>query len=309
MQSRRAAPTMPQRSMHLSRGDSILETLPVDDGRGKQHVAVLTSPNEAAESAQPSMAGPETHNLMLSRDAAQQASIRGEVTAGNLTAAESSVDGIHEIHAHASATPSCIKAGSMSDPTRQEGSALTDLTPVQSSSQEHWIAPSPASDQSYAGDSNNTQLDITSSVAVMDASSNSSLVAPLSAYEGNIITPKAGVADRSDPVIHHAHLHLPESRHSKGLQQLWNCVAHTPLTLPSPSSMTGNHSKQDRRQASCEDQSHQRELVTGLTTPAEVTSQSSSAVGSAASEVTERATTHAVRLSAMPTEDAESPHR
>ena len=72
-------------------------------------------------------------------------------------------------------------------------------------------------------------------------------------------------------------MHHPpsETRHSKGLQQLWNCVAHTPLTVPSPHSMTDRRSPDGVMPSHC-GSSHimnQLAVLTDLSQPAECTPQ------------------------------------
>lgn len=334
-------------SMNVSDSNSTLGTLLEGDGRGGPDIAELNCANEVAASVQPSTApGPET-DALLSSDVSQQASSKHETTAGNLTAAKSSLCGLGSAHAPASAMLGCNRAASMADSTTLEGSVPIGLMPAQSSSPENdsfeseadlhqpmqasarpeqLILSCPAADKSYAGGNSffgaqghmvpdYVQLHgIPSAAGVnqLKPSSKSSPLAPclVTAVADSMSTSKASISDRRDSAVQHAIPHLPESKHSKGLQQLWNSVAHTPLTVPSPCSMASKHSKLGRWQ--CEEQGYQRVLGPEVTTPTEGMSQSSAVStmsGSAASEVTERATAYLAGSRSMPMGGAASPPR
>lgn len=294
---------MQQHSTSLSESNSALATLLVkDDSRGRENAAVQDPANKVADSVQSrTTTGQETGGL-LSSSVVQQASTFYKT-------AESSAS---SMHGPASPVPGCTRAASTADVPRQQGSAPTvggtGLMPAQPSNPDHLIASCPAADEGYAGLLDDTQLHISPFAAIEEASSSDgSPSAPSAAVAGSMSTPKAGISDRSSPAVHFALPHLPESRHSKGLQQLWNSMAHTPLMVPSPCSMTGKQSKQGRRQS--EEQGHQPVLVSEMSTAAEGTSQSSSMRGSAAPEVTEGPTAHPAGLMSTPMGGAENPYR
>lgn len=293
LQRRRGSPVLQQHSLNLPSSDSTPETRPVGDSRKEQSVAVLAPTNEITGSVQSSTREScEAAMLGLSTDASLQANMRHENTAAKLAATQSRAD---NIHAPASAMSTSRKAGAISDPARQEGSALSDLTTALSNSHrtaKHMPSSFTATDESCAGAPNEPQLDVSRSAVLAEATSSKSPSLPFSANVGCMSTPEADMSDRSNPADQQEVPHVPESKHSKGLQQLWNCVAHTPLALPSPCSMTG---KQDRRHTSCEEQGHPHVLVSDLSTPA-VMIESSTASSSAASQITELAIAHAVGL-------------
>ena len=339
--SRQGPPAMLQHtvSMDVSEGNSTLETLLEEDGRGEPDIAELHRANEVAGSVhvQPSTAPGSETDALLSSEVTQQATSRHETTADNLTAAKSSLGSGGSAHAPASAMLHCNRAASMAHSTMLEGSAPIGLVPAQPSSPEHdslesetdlhqsmqasarpeqSIYSCPAADKSYAGVPDDVQLPVIPSAAgfnqLKPSSSKSSPLAlcSVTAVADSMSTPKADISGRIDPALHDALPHVPESRHSKGLQQLWNSVAHTSLTVPSPCSMASKHSKLHRWQV--EEQSHQRVLVPEMTTRAEGTSQASAVStmsGSAASEVTERTTAYSGGSRSMPMGGAESPHR
>ena len=297
MHSRQGSPAMLQHSVNLSEGNS--RTLSEEDCRGEQNVAELNCAYEVAVSAQPSTAAGSKSDTLLSSNVTQQASCSHEMMASNLTAAQTSLG---SIHAPASAMLYCTRAVSIADPMVPEGSAPIGHMPTRSSSPQH------DSLQSEADRSQQMQASATLAAVVESSSSMCSPLAPsLAVADSMLSTPKAGISEDCGPAGHHTLPHLPESRHSKGLQQLWNSVAHTPLTVPSPCSMAGKHSKLDRRQ--CDDQ---RVLIPEMTTPVERPPQSStvsSVSGSAASEVTESATAHSAGSRSTPVGGVESPHR
>lgn len=302
MQHRRGSPVLQQLSPNLPSSDSTPETRPEDNSRKEQNVAVLACTNKVTGSVQPSLRrGCDTTMLGLSTNASLQANVRHQSTATNPTAIQSSADSIHD---PASAMSTSTNAGAVSDPARQEGNALTDLTTALSSSRrtaKHLASLSTARDESCTGAQYETQLNINSSAVMAEATSSSSPLLPSSAKVGGRSTPEAGMSVRSNPADQQELPQVPESRHSKGLQQLWNCVAHTPLAVPSPCRVTG---KQDRRQTSCEEQGHGPVLVFDLSIPAEVIESSITSSG-AASEMTDSATAHAVGLAI----DAANPDR
>ena len=278
----------------LSESNGALGTLLVEDSRGKENTAVQHTANEVANSVQPrTIEGRETASL-LSSSVLQQASTLYET-------AESSTS---SINGPPSSVPDCTRAASMADAPRQQGNTPTDWTPAQLSNPDHLIASCTATHERYEGLPDEAKLHI-GSFAAMNAASSSpggSPLAPSVADAGSMCSAKAGTSDRSRPVPPH----LPESRHSKGLQQLWNSTPHTPLMVPSPCSMTGKQSKQGRRHS--EEQGHQLVLSSETSTTAEGASQSSSMSGSAVSEVTEGATAHSAVLWSMPMGGADSPH-
>lgn len=291
---RQVPPVLQQHKQDLSRGDSAPEMLPRDGSKQEQDVAVLASKRQVAGSGQPSTSKVGETNMVELTDVAQQANVRRERTADNLKATQSRADIVH-------ATASAVSANT-------KAAAVPTFQPSSHCRAEHLVAwaSAAAADESLAGAVNNTQLNTGPAIVTAEASSNRSQSAPSSANAGSMSTPTPGISDRRDSVGQQALLHMPEeSRHSKGLQQLWNCVAHTPLTVPSPCSMTGNCRMQHRRQTSFEEQGHQRVLVPDLATPSQVL-QSSTASSSAASEVTEGATALSVGLAV---EDAVTPDR
>ena len=329
MQGGQSSPAMWQNSMNPSEGNSTLGTPPVERGKGEQNVPELNCANEGAGSVPPSTAACSDTAALL-RDAAQQSNLRDEMTAGHLTAAVSCRGSLYIPVEH-----NCTRAEStMAASTMLEGSAPTALLPAQPSSPEHdslqseadlfqqmeasftreqLLASCPAAGESPAEVPDDAQLHVIPSAAGLNqfesSSSNGSPSAPSSRVAASMSTPKAGISDRSGPAIQHALPYLPESRHSKGLQQLWNSVAHTPLTVPSPCSMAGKHSKLDTRQ--CEEQGHQSVLMPEMATHAEGISQRivSTVSSSAASGLTESATAHSAGSRSMPVGGAESPHR
>ena len=322
--------------MTLSGGNSTVGTLPEEDGRGQQNIAELNCATEVSASVQTTTAADCETDTLLSSNELQQASSRHETTTGNLTAAKSNLG---SVRVPASAMLYCSMAASTLNPmagsTRLEGIAPFGTMPAQPSSPEHdsveseseseadlcqqmqpstrqeqLIASCSAAGKSYAGVPDHAELHAAPFAAVLESSSSSSSpFAPSSMVADSMSTPKAGISERSGPAVHDALPQLPESRHSKGLQQLWNSVAHTPLPVPSPCSMAVDHSKLDRLQ--CKEQGHQHVLVPEMTAPAEGTSQSSivsTMSGSAASELIERATAHLAR-SKSPMEGDKSSHR
>lgn len=282
LQCRQDPPAMRQHSTSLAESNSALGMLPVEDSRGKQHTALQESANEVADLVQPrTTTGHETGSL-LSSNVVQQASTLYE-TAGSSASS---------MHGPAPSRPDCTKAALVADEPRPQGSAPTGMIPAQPSTPGHLIASCTATAEGYTGPPHDTYLPISPFAAMSAASSSSggSPLTPSAAVAGSMTTPKAGTLVRNSPAVHTALPHLPESRHSTGLQQLWNSVAHTPLMVPSPCSMTGKQSKHGRRHS--EEESHQPVLISEITIAAEGASQSSSMRGSAASEVTDGATAH-----------------
>lgn len=334
MHSRQGSSAMLQHtmSMNLSEGNCTLGMLPEEDGGGEQNICIaeLKRANEVASSVQPTSAADSETDTLLSSDATQESSCRHETMTGDLTAAKPNLNGVH---APASAMLYHTRTASMADSTRLEGSSPIGPMPAQprspapgsveseadlemqaSTRRAQLFASCSTADESYAGVPDDAQLRVIPSADVEESSSRvSSPLAPFSMVADSMGTPTSGISERSSPADQHPLPHLPESKHSRGLQQLWNSVAHTPLPVPSPCSMAVQHSKLNRRQY--EEQGHQRVLVPEMTTPAAGASQSStvSAVStvrdSAASELTERATAHSAGSRSMPMEGAESPHR
>lgn len=285
-----------QQSMSLSESNSPLGMPSVQDGRGKENTAVQDTAIQVADSVQPcTTKGHETHSLLLSSNLVQQAS----------TLYESTRSSASSLHGAASSMPGCTRAALMADAPRQQGSAPTGMMPAQPSSPNHLIASCPTADEDCAGLPRDTQLHISPFAATDAASSSSgSPLAPSAADAGSMSTAKASISDRSGPAVHYALPCLPESRHSKGLQQLWSAMAHTPLAVPSPCSMSAKQSEQGRRRRA--EQGHQPVLMSEVTAAAEWASQSSSMSGNATLEVPERATAHSAGSGSTPVGGAES---
>lgn len=173
----------------------------------------------------------------------------------------------------AMAMSNSARAAAVSAPGRQEGTALAGMAATwryNNCNIQHTSAASVAAGNDAPAPAAafrciaSSPADLSSDSFCTHTDSNDS--APPSAQNGSISTLSTGRFGTSTASVVTTPQRLPESRHSKGLQQLWNCVAHTPLAVPSPHAVTDNHSQASPRLQYGE-QSQQPSLLPYLARP------------------------------------------
>ena len=262
MHSRTQTPGMQQPSPSLLRSCN-LDKLSINSNRHAQSAAMdhplIITPSQLRAAPPPS------------RQAVPQVSTERQTSALNSVVAGSAV--VNACTSAALAMSDSVRAATVLLPDRQEGSVLTGLAQCDACNAEHSLASSPAARNDSPAPATrciaNLPADITPKFDAFCTHTDSNNSEPSSAQNGSSSASTVGSLGPSAASVVTASQGLPESRHSKGLQQLWNCVAHTQFAVPSPHAVTDDHSQAGAR-LQYEEQSQQPLLLSDLASPVEV---------------------------------------